>query len=183
MTFEYIGYNLNFIQKRPCKDASSHLYTLVYKFYSPVTKYNYILHAEYHEENVFAIKFYCKKDKRSDYKYNKIVNKGDVGNIFITCAKVVPLLLSEYPTSSFGFSGARSIDFKSKKVENYTNNQRFRLYKHVASLKFGTKTFTHFEYEKISSYLLINNDCANVNSNETKIKNMFRKTYNTLPDL
>lgn len=182
MNFNYPGYNLNFIQKSNCKDKSSHLFTIVYKFYSPITKYNYIINADYHLEDVFAIKFYCTKDKRSDYKYNKIVNKGDLGNIFITCAKVIPLLLQSYPTASFGFCGARSVDFKSKKVENYTNNQRFRIYKNIVSIKFGVKTFTHYEYEQISSYLLINNNC-NVIVNEKRIKKMFSSTYNNLPDL
>ena len=182
MNFNYLGYKLNFIQKSNCKDKSSHLFTIVYKFYSPVTKYNYIINADFHKEDVFAIKFYCSKDKRSDFKYNKIVNKGDLGNIFITCAKVVPLLLKSYPTASFGFCGARSVDFKSKKVENYIKNQRFRIYKNIVSIKFGTVTFTHYEYEKISSYLLVNNNCNKAVS-EKRIKKMFSSTYNNLPDL
>ncbi len=182
MNFNYPGYNLKFIQKSNCKDKSAHLFTIVYKFFSPITKYNYIINADYHEEDVFAIKFYSTKDKRSDYKYNKIVNKGDLGNIFISCAKVVPLLLLEYPTASFGFCGARTVDFKSKKVENYINNQRFRIYKNIVSMKFGTKTFTHYEYDLISSYLLINNK-SNVIISEKNIKKMFSSNYNNLPDL
>lgn len=182
MNFNYPGYNLKFIQKSNCKDKSAHLFTIVYKFFSPSTTYNYIINADYHEEDVFAIKFYCTKDKRSDYKYNKIVNKGDLGNIFISCAKVVPLLLLEYPTASFGFCGARTVDFKSKKVENYINNQRFRIYKNIVSMKFGTKTFTHYEYEQISSYLLINNN-SDVIISEKNIKKMFSSNYNNLPDL
>ncbi len=182
MNFNYLGYDLKFIQKSNCKDKSSQLFTIVYKFYSPITKYNYILNADYHEEDVFAIKFYCSKDKRSDFKYNKIVNKGDLGNIFITCAKIIPLLLKDYPIASFGFCGARSVDFKSRKVENYLNNQRFRIYKNIVSIKFGTKTFTHYEYEQISSYLLVNNK-SNVVLSENRIKKMFSTTYYNLPDL
>ncbi len=182
MTFDYPGYILNFVQKRICSDNSAHLFTTVYKFYSPATKHHYIINADYHEEDVFAIKFYCSKDKRSDFKYNKIVNKGDLGNIFITCAKIVPLLLKSYPTASFGFCGARSVDFKSRKVENYINNQRFRIYKNIVSIKFGTLTFTHYEYEQISSYLLVNNNC-NASVSEKRIKKMFSSTYNNLPDL
>lgn len=182
MNFNFPGYDLKFIQKTNCKDKSPHLFTIVYKFYSPVTKHSYIINADYHEENVFAIKFYCSKDKRSVYKYNKIVNKGDLGNILITCAKVVPVLLKSYPTASFGFCGARSIDFKSRKVENYINNQRFRIYKRIVSIKFGTVTFTHYEYEQISSYLLINNS-NEVALQEEKIRKMFSTTYHNLPDL
>lgn len=183
MTFNFPGYDLIFIQRQANNDKSEHLYTLVYKFYSKITKYNYILRAEYHQGDVFAIKFYCKKDKRSDYKYSKITNKGDVGNIFITCAKVVPLLLNDYPNASFGFSGARSIDSKSKKVENYNNNQRFRLYKYVVALKFGTRTFAHYEYEKISAYLLVNKRVNNILQKEKELVRMFAATYETLPDI
>lgn len=183
MTFDYSGYELKFIQKQPCRDQSFHLFTLIYKFFSPVTKYHYILRAEYHEGDVFAIKFYCKKDKRSDFKYSKIINRGDIGNILITSAKVIPLLLSDYPTASFGLSGARSIDFQTLKVEDYNNNQRFRIYKHIIALKFGTITFAHYEYEKISSYLLINKNCDNVQKKEKELVKMFSLTYHNLPDI
>tara|TARA_R110000868_G_C10961540_1_gene768571 strand:- start:258 stop:806 length:549 start_codon:yes stop_codon:yes gene_type:complete len=182
LTFDYPGYTLNFIQKTKCNDKSDHLFSIVYKFHSPITKYNYIINAEYHKQDIFAIKFYCVKDKRSKYKYNKIVNKGDIGNIMITCAKVIPLLINDYPAASFGFCGARTVDLKSRKAESYSNNQRFRIYKKIVSLKFGTKTFTHYEYDEISSYLLVNN-LVDVILSEKKIKNMFRQTYNNLPDL
>lgn len=183
MTFDYQGYDLQFIQKQPCKDDSAHLFTLVFKFYSPVTKYVYILHADYHEGNVFAIKFYCQKDRHSVYKYSKIVNRGDLGNILITCAKVVPILLKNYPAASFGFAGARTIDMKSKKVESFSNNQRFRTYKYLIALKFGTKTFAHYEYEAISSYLLVNRDYNDVDTTERELVKMFSETYMNLPDI
>ena len=163
MTFDYPGYELTFIQKRPCKDKSAHQFTLIYKFYSPVTKFFYVLRAEYHSEDVFAIKFYCKKDKSSDFKYSKIVNRGDTGNILVTCAKAVPLLLIDYPTASFGFGAARSVDKKNNTVEPYVSNQRFGIYRKVAAEKFGSTTFEHIEYEKISCYLLINKSIPSTN--------------------
>ncbi|MGN6530349.1 MAG: hypothetical protein ACTHK0_01170, partial [Ginsengibacter sp.] len=71
-------------KKESVKTAGAHLFSFIYKFYSPVTKYFYILHADYHEGDFFAVKFYCKKDRHSDFKYSKIINKGDVGNILMT---------------------------------------------------------------------------------------------------
>ena len=123
MNFDYNGYELVFIQKSPCKDSSPHLFTLKYKFFSPITKYWYVLHADYHEGEVFAIKFYCKKDKCNSDKYSKIVNRGDFGNIIMTCAKSVPILLQQYPNSSFAFGAARSIDKNNNTVEPYTETQ------------------------------------------------------------
>ena len=174
MTFDFSGYDLHFIQKERSQDDSAHRFTYIYKFYSPVTRYIYILRAEYHIENVFAIKFYCKKDKGNEYKYSKIINKGDIGNILITCAKVIPLLLQEFPTASFGFIGARTLDKTSRKVESYINNQRFRVYKNVIAKKFGSITFEHIEYSEVSGYLLINRSSShNLLNKENAIKSMF----------
>ena len=124
-------------------------------FYILLTKYWYILNADYHNEDVFAIKFYCKKDSKSDYKYSKIINKGDFGNILVSCAKVIPLLLETYPTASFAFCASRSVDSKNNTVEQLPLNQRFQTYRYIAEKKFGPITFTHFEYPHISCYLMV----------------------------
>jgi hypothetical protein len=183
LTFDYPGYELRFIQRKQCKDGSAHKFTVIYKFYSPITKYWYILNADYHEEDIFAIKFYCKKDSKSEFKYSKIINRGDHGNILVTCAKVIPLLLQEYPTASFAFSASRSVDKSNKTVEPYSLNQRFKTYKYIAANKFGPATFTHFEYPIISCYLMLNNVWPDVKIKEEAIVKMFAETYNSLPDM
>lgn len=183
MRFDYPGYDLDFVQKRPCKDGTAHKFTLVYKFYSPLTKYIYILHADYHDEDFFAIKFYVKQHSKSDFKYSKITNKGDLPNILVTCAKVVPVLLKEYPTASFGFAASRSLDEVTKKVEDLANNQRFQTYAYLAAQKFGTRTFAHIDFPKISSYLLLNKNCENIEEKQRRIIAMFQETYNTMLDI
>lgn len=182
MKFDYPGYDLKFIQKEPCDDKSAHEYTLIFKFFSPVTKLHYIIRADYHEGDVFAIKFYCKQHRRSERKYNIIINKGDIGNIFITCIKVIPCLLQYYPSASFGISGARTIDRKGR-VEDYENNQRYRVYKQLLATKIGRVTFEHIEYDHASSYLLLNRNFENLHEKEGEIKKMFIKTYNGLSDV
>lgn len=184
MTFDLTGYELKFIQRDASNDGTAHLFTYVYKFFSPVTRYFYIVRAEYHAENVFAIKFYCKKDRGNEYRYSRLTNKGDVANILITCAQVIPTLLIKHPTASFGFVGARTLDKASKKVENYNNNQRFRVYKEIIARKFGTLTFEHIEYPEISGYLLVNRRCGvDIAIKELAIKRMFAQTYDNLPDI
>lgn len=183
MNFDYAGYDLAFIQKRPCRDGSAHLYTLVFKFFSPITRYFYILHADYHRADVFAIKFYCKKDRHSEYKYSKAVNKGDVGNVLITCLKVIALLLQEYPTASFGFIGSRALDPVSRKLESYINNQRFRTYAYIIARKVGTRTFAHRTYEHVSAYILLNRNGADLVAKEAAIVEMFKSTYNNVHDI
>lgn len=180
MTFNYPGYDIIFILKKPCTDNSDHLFTLVYKFFSPVTKYFYILNADYHSEDAFAIKFYCKKDSKSVYKYSKIVNKGDLHNILVTCAKIIPLLLLEYPNASFAFGASSSVDSKNNLQEPHVENQRFAVYKYLVSCKFGPITFEHMAYPKISCYMLINRNCNNVEMKEKELVKMFKRTY---PDL
>ena len=175
MTFDFPGYELNFIQREPCRDGSAHITTYIYKFFSPVTGYQYIVRAEYHTTNVFTIKFYCKKDRSSDYKYSLIKNKGDLGNIIMTCAKVIPLLLNQFPAASFAFSAARSFDTRSKTIEPLCRTQRYRLYCEMIPKKFGQQTFSHHINDDISSYLLYNRQ-SNFSLNE--IQDMFRATYN-----
>jgi hypothetical protein len=183
LTFDSPGYELIFIQKCPCRDETAHEFSLIYKFFSEKTKYWYIVNADYHTEHVFAIKFYCKKDRKSDFKYSKIVNKGDVGNILITCAKLVPRILIDYPNASFVFAASRSVDSKNKMVEPYVMNQRFGTYKYLAANKFGAITFTHFEYPEISCYLMVNNKNDNVSKTERTIVKMLTKTYPNILNL
>jgi hypothetical protein len=181
--FRSTGYPIIFIQKQNCRDKSAHLFTLIYKFHSSITRYTYILKAEYHEQHVFALKFYAQKDSKSDYKYSHIINRGDVYNILITCLKVIPIILQEYPGASFGFIGSRTIDPISQTVEGYENTQRFRVYSKMVEDTIGYATFEHYTYEMVSGYLLINKSHSNVTDKEKLIREMFITTYNNLLDV
>lgn len=149
---------------------------------------HYIIRAEYHIEDVFAIKFYCKKDRKSPFKYNKILNKhtyGTVIKIFHTCLSLVPILLKKHPKCNFAIYSARSVDLKNPKrlTEDILINQRFRIYTPFIQQRIGSETFTHFKYDAISSYLLVNNQVGNVDIKENQIKTMFERTYQSLPDI
>ncbi len=175
MTFDFPGYELRFIQCDRCHDDSAHLASYIFKFFSPITKYFYVVKAEYHETDVFAIKFYCKKDKRNDFKYSIIINKGDIGNVIMTCAKVIPALLNKYPKASFAFAAARSYDTNSKTIEPLYRTQRYRIYCDMIPKKFGQQTFSHHTNDDISSYLLYNRQS---DYDLIQMQNMFRTTYN-----
>jgi hypothetical protein len=159
------------------------LFTLIFKFYSPITRYAYILRAEYHEAQVFALKFYAQKDSKSEYKYSHIINRGDVFNILITCLKSVKIILRDYPEASFGFIGARTIDPVANRAEDYENTQRFRVYSRIVEDTIGDQTFEHFTYEAVSGYLLVNRYAGNIEDKERLIKQMFIHTYNHLLDI
>ena len=171
------GYNLKFIQTHPIKDKTDHLQSYVYTFYSSRTRLKYVLTADLHKNDFFALKFYAKKDKRSDNRYSKVINKGDVGNILVTCARVIPIILDQFPNASFGFIGSRTIDFYADKVEGYQNNQRFRLYAYHIPQLVGHKTFEHREYNEVSSYMLLNKNISDLNKLEKNIRTMIVNTY------
>ena len=173
-----------YFQRNLSSIESEHLLTHIFKFYSPKTQLVYVLRAEYHEEDLFAIKFYCKQHRRSDYKYSKITNKGDVKNILITCAKAIPYLLESYPTASFGFIGSRTIDKTNSRVENHIENQRYRIYIRIVSTLIGTKTFQHREYPDQSGYLMVNRKTRiRLDEKERAIIRMIAREYQTLPDI
>ena len=173
-------YPLKFIQTHPVKDETYHLKSFVFKFHSSKNKLHYIVRAEYHRHDFFAIKFYAKKDRRSDNKYSKVVNKGDVAGVLVTSASVIPYLLKEYPNASFGFMGSRTIDSKSLKVESYINNQRYRLYKYHLPQLIGDETFKHIAFENSSAYALLNKKNADLVSYEVMVKSMLISVYNDI---
>lgn len=177
------GYNLKFIQTHPVNDNTDHLRSYVYTFRSPKTKLNYVLTADLHKNDFFAIKFYAKKDKKNDNRYSKVINKGDVGNILVTCAKAIPMLLELFPNASFGFIGSRTIDFYANKVEGYDNNQRFRLYTYHVPQLIGYETFEHRAYYEASSYVLLNKKISDLNQLEINIRNMIINTYPNILDI
>lgn len=177
MNFDYSGYHVKFIQREPCRDESAHLFTLVFKFFSPVTAYHYVVRAEYHTHHVFAVKFYCKKDRKSEFKYSKIINRGDIGNILASAASVIPIVLNNFPNVSFVFAASRSVGANNKPLEGYSLTQRFKLYAYLMPLRFGSATFEHYSYPSISSYMLYH---RNAPKHRSEIENMLKDTYEGL---
>lgn len=108
------------------------------------------------------------------------MNKGDLGNIIMSCAKVIPLLLKTHPAASFCFAASRTVDVRNNTIEDYGQTQRFRLYQYMIPLKFGFVTFDHFIYPTISSYLL-HNKAAKASKRE--IEKMFISTYSNLSEI
>ena len=176
-----VAYNLKFIQRKRLRDGSDHISTYIYKFKSDVTGYFYIVNAERYTGDVFALKFYCKKDRKSIYKYNKVINKGDVKNILFTCAGVLPIILSNYNAASFFLACSGRYDPRSESIEPHQANKRFKVYHLLADEWIGEKTFQHFIYEQISCHLWVNRNNADVDVKEREIVAMLRRTYIDFP--
>jgi hypothetical protein len=179
--FDSGGYELIFVQRDRIKKQGNHLESYIFKFFSNKSKTKYIIKADYHKQNVFAIKFYPKIYKYLDEKkYHRISNKGDVSNVLITCVKVIPKLLKIYPSASFSFIASPSIDNISDRVEDYQSNQRFRIYRQLVIQKIGSRTFDHFEFDEVSAYMLVNRSNLNIESYVSDVSTMFIDTYDDL---
>jgi hypothetical protein len=177
------GYPFKFVQKKKIRNSLGHNFTHIFTFYSSKNGLKYVVNIEEYEEELYAIKFYPKCLKRSEFKYNKIINKGDVINVLMTCASVIPYILKENKNASFGFVGSRTINSTNKFVESFNENKRYRIYSDLIKQVIGDQTFVHIEYEKISGYLLVNKRFGPISAKERKIKDVLNEIYTFVEQL
>lgn len=176
------GYDLKFIQKSKETYVPCHRFTYVFKFFSVKSRLHYIVRAEQHDYDFFAIKFYPKSYGKSERKYSVTTNKGDIANVLVTCAKVVPKILELFPNASFGFIGSRSIDFISNKAEGYVNNQRFKIYAYHIPQLIGDDNFVHIAYKNASAYMLVNRH-NDLQQYQEEVKTMILEHYENVLNL
>ena len=156
------SYDIKFVQKASQLISDAFDFSLIYKFFTEPSgktqRLKYIIRAEFHDD-VIAVKFYAARDRKLEDKYNRVINTyGYHGalRIFITCASIIPELLKKYPNYSFVINGASTIDLKTDKKEDHNSNQRFRIYRVLASQIIGDQLFEHYQFKEVSSYLLVN---------------------------
>ncbi|TVQ81043.1 MAG: hypothetical protein EA358_01230 [Flavobacteriales bacterium] len=90
------------------------------------------------------------------------------------------MLIEKSPDSSIALTSTRSFDTTTNRVEPLNVNQRYRIYSSYLTRYVGNQTFTHFKYDEISCYLLVNNRVGNVSAKATEIEESFKRTF---PDL
>lgn len=162
-------YPIKFIQRKQKWFKPPHVSCYVYTFKSLYTRQIFVIEIDEFENNFFAIKFYPKHLKKSVDKYNIITNNGDVIRILLTCATSIPNILEKNKLASFGFVGSRTMSKKNRSfIESYHQNKRYRIYSTLIQEVIGNELFDHFEFDKLSGYLLLNK--ANVNTKKLKIK-------------
>lgn len=183
MIIRKLGYPVKFVQKKKHQNASGHICTYVYSFLSFANKLKYVVHVEEYDEQLCAIKFYPKCLRKSYFKYNKIINKGDVINVLMSVASVIPQLLEENKYFSFGFVGSRSVNTTNNYVEHFIANKRYRIYSELIKQVIGDRTFVHIEYKQISGYLLLNKAAGDIDDKEKKIKKMLNGIYTFVEEL
>lgn len=181
--FDSQPYKLIYVQKSSPHKDEDFLFAEIFKFFTD-KKIKYILRAEFYPENVFAIKYYAAYQRKLEYKYHIKTNNGNAHKIILTCGSLLPLMLKRFPEASFAINGAFSVDSQNELAEKIDKNQRYRIYSFFIDLKVGRKTFQHFVFEEVSSYLLINKlDNTDSIKKKDRIRKMFLSLYNFEADI
>lgn len=98
--------------------------------------------------------------------------------VYLWLVPALSLSLQKFPLASFVINGAQSLDLESNKIEGRANNQRFRLYKNMATQLFGKERFEHYEFIEISSYLMVNKkECSDIERKKDRIKETLLNLY------
>lgn len=138
----------------------------------------YIGRAEKYED-VFAIKFYASRDRKSPYDKYSLAH-GQFGvktvlSIFWICITIINDVSTKHPDCSFVIKGSEAYDPRTMRWEDEQENQRFRIYRNFLSKVIVTKTFAHYQYLKNSIYLLVRK--SNQESEESKRDRLIKMLY------
>ena len=156
-------YSLRFIQTergRGIGDGDPDIIR-IYTFFAASSKYGcrfkYVVRAERYND-CFAIKYYCTRNKHSEHKYSRVLDffsSTETKRLMETCARVIPLLLSAYPGSSFAFIGSQTHD-RAGYVEGPRRTQRYRIYVELVRRLFGEEVFDISQHEDSSACIFVN---------------------------
>lgn len=121
-------YEFSRMRKRPAEIAGHFIKdTYEFIFKSTNSNHKYIVEATYHQENFFAVKFFCFAHRYSSKKYNIQTYTNEPYAIVRTCLSVFPILIEKFPNASFVAIGARSITPENL-LEPADNTIRYRFY-------------------------------------------------------
>lgn len=148
-----------------------------------ITTYNfktpghmYLVEVEKFKHNTYVIKYFLKQHKKNKNRYNLSSNEFKCRPVVITVINILAEILNKNPLSCFAFIGAHTIE-KGLPPEPKDNTKRFRVYRRLVENKIGPQTFTHFESQIGSSYLLINNKVEDVEAAKEAITKMFKSEF------
>lgn len=179
--FDSDGYQFRYVQRNPCRKEDAHVCTYVFTFYASHTGVHYVVNADEHYHNVYAVKFYAKHQRHHENRYQLLTNRGHVGRILQTLVDIVRYILQMDNRASFAMIGMRSIDAELEIIEPPQPSQRYRLYRAFIGRKFGSVLFEHFEVERVNAYALINRTAHDdVPQAAKEITRMFTATYANL---
>jgi len=142
----------------------------------------YLVEVEVYAFDIYVIKFFLKKHKRSPLKYNILTNENRCSKVVSTCIRIMLEIHHKNPFASFGFIGANTIDRQTGYEESMQTTKRFIVYRRAMFALFGTETFTHYVDAGHSAYLMISNKNDSVESIKESAKKMFDDIFPQLAD-
>ena len=151
MSQDYAHYPASFIMRS--KDSSGLRIIDVWKFRSTKSKRWYIIEMEHFDNNLIAIKFYCKSNRLSKNKYSIMTNDNEPRTIIYSCLELMKRYYLLDNTVSFGFYAEQDLNPK-KQLKHST--RRFRFYKLIVTYYFGEESFVHIQDNSERIYLLLN---------------------------
>jgi hypothetical protein len=117
--------------------------------------YPYLIEVELYPLNIYVLKFYRRVHKRNKERFNLLSNEGKCSRIVATCFSIFLDIYNKNQLASFGFIGSYTIDKTTGNIEPKKETKRFRIYRMAVFNFFGEQTFTHFEDQANSVYLVL----------------------------
>ena len=131
--------------------------------------------------NVFMVKFYLKAHSLSPNKYHFLTNYGAAQTVIFTVIAIMLAVFKEreveYP--SFAFMGSNTKFCDERADELKANTKRFRSYKRIISIFFGSQTF-EFIKDETASILIIKNRGAKIDEQMSIILQHIYNNYEIL---
>lgn len=129
----------------------------------------YLFEAHKYEHNFFAIKFYDKNNRLSDYKYNLLTNNFNQNAVLSTAVKIMLDMWEKDKSRSFGFYGAPKYAKVNKHYQNLESGvtSRKRTYSSLISMLISNTNFDHYDDPSNNIYLLL--------SKRNTTKNLYKK--------
>lgn len=155
----------------------------VFSFFAESKKYNclfkYIVRVEKFQD-CYAIKYYCTRNKHSEYKYSRVLNffsAMEVKRIMSVAASVIPKILAVDACASFAFNGSRTYD-RADYIEKPQSTQRYRIYQEIVRRLFGDQVFEIIHFDDSSSCIFVNKHAnSDVEAAKIRIYNMFANIF------
>lgn len=162
-------FHFRYINSHKRVEGGQQIVTYNYSFRGKTNK-RYIVLAELHPHNIYAVKFYLQEHKSCAKKYQRLTSIGEGSRIITTLANIIKVLYAKDDTSSFAFYGMHS------EGEPKGETKRYRLYARILENLVSSVFFQHEKSAKNSAYLLLNRKYNDPDLLK-KVEAMFKELY------
>lgn len=152
----------------------------VHNYTFKVGMVQYMSKVEEYPNHLFIIKFFRKQDRKNRNRFSLLTNENRCTRIVATCIMILLSILKKNKLASFGFLGSHTVTNNYEELKNET--KRFKIYKRAMENLIGEDVFLHSMDLAHSTYLMVNNNNADVDSFILFAREMFDDIYPSLSD-